>query len=188
MHVQALLKSLQKRRVPADMRHDAQLDLAVVRTGDDAARWCDEGFAHTTALGRTDGNVLQIRIIAGQAPGHRHRLRVMGVDAAGARQGQLRQLVGVGALELGEAPVFQNFGRQRKVFGQFFQHFLVGAGCAGGGFLDDWQTQLDKKYLANLFGAAEVKGLAREGMGLGLQFPNTRAQLLALCGQCRRIN
>ena len=84
--------------------------------------------------------------------------------------------------------MLQNFGGQGKVFGQFFQHFFVGAGRAGGGFFDHGQAQFAKKYLANLLGAAQVKRLAGQGVGLGLQLHNAGAQSLALRGQRGRVN
>jgi hypothetical protein len=46
--------------------------------------------------------------------------------------------------------VLQNLGGQRKVFGQFFQHFFVGAGRAGGGFFDHRKAQFAKENFANL--------------------------------------
>ena len=168
MHIQPFVESAQQGFVATQMGHDAQLDLAVVGAGDQAARRGHKGLAHAPPLGCADWDVLQIGVVAGQAPGHRHRLRVMGMHPAGARVGQLRQLVGVGAFELGQTPVLQNFGGEWEIFGEFFQHFFVGAGRTGGGFLDHWQAQLGEKNLADLLGAAQVERLPGQGVGLGL--------------------
>jgi hypothetical protein len=50
---------------------------------------------------------------------------------ARARVGQLRQLVGVSALEFGKTPVLQDFGREREIFRQLLQHFFVGRAGRG---------------------------------------------------------
>ena len=148
----------------------------------------DESFAHAPPFGRFDGDVLQIGVVAAQPPRHRHRLRVVGVDAAGARQSQLRQLVGVGAFELGNAAMLQNFGRQREVFRQLFQHFFVGAARAGGGFFDDGHAQFVKKDFTQLFGAAEIEGLTCDFIGLVFQLDDALPQLVALGGQHGRVD
>ena len=169
------------------MRHDAQLDLRVVGTGDHAAGRSHKGFAHATAFGGFNGYVLQVGFIARQAPCDSYCLRVMRVHAAGARVRQLRQLVGVSAFELGQAAVLQNFGRQRIVFSEFFQHFFVGTGCAGGGFFDHGQTQLGEENLTDLLGRTQVKSLAGQGVGLGFELHNAGAQLGALRSQHGRV-
>ena len=120
MHVQPLVEGVQQRLIAADMGHDAQLNLAVISAGNHAARRRHKRLAHAPPLGRADRDVLQIGVVAGQTARHRHRLRVVGMHAPGRWQGQLREFVGVGALELGQSPVLQNFGRQGEVFGQFF--------------------------------------------------------------------
>ncbi len=50
---------------------------------------------------------LQVGVVARQPAGDRHGLRIVRVYAAGARQRQLRELVGVGALELDQAAVLE---------------------------------------------------------------------------------
>ena len=170
------------------MGHDAQLDLAVVGAGDQAAGGSHKGLAHAPALGGAHRDVLQVGLVAGQPPRDRHSLRIVGVYPAGARVRQLGQFVGVGALELGQAPMLQDLGRQRIVFGQLFQHFFVGAGCAGGGFLDHRQAELSEENLANLLRAAQVEGLACQGVGFALELQDALAQLMALQRQHGPVN
>ena len=186
--VHALGEGAQQRRVATDVGHDAQLDLAVVGTRNNTARRGHKSLAHTATLGRSDRDILQIRVVARQPPGNRHGLGIVGVHTPGTRVGELCQFVGVGALEFGQAPVFQNLGRQGEVFGQFFQHFLVGAGDAGSRPLDDGQAQLDKEYLADLLRAAQVKGLPGQGMRLAFELHDALAQIVALCCQGRRVD
>ena len=188
MHVQAFAKGAQQGFVAADVGHDAQFDLAVVGAGDLAAGRGYEGFAHAPAFGRADGDVLQVGVIAGQAAGDGHGLGVVGVHAPAGGQGQLGQFVGVGALELGQSAVLQDLGRQGKVFGQFFQHFLVRAGGAGGRFLDHRQAQFDEKYFPDLLRTSEVEGLAGKVLRILLQLQDALAQGVALRRQRRGVD
>ena len=183
VHVHPLGKGLEEGLVATEVGHDAQLDLRIVGTGNHVPWWCDEGLAHTPPLGRADRDVLQVGVVAGQAPRHRHRLRIVRVHAAGAGVGHAGQLVGVGALELGERAVFEDLGRQRVVLGQLFQHFFIGAAGAGGGFFHHRQAQLVEKDLAQLLGAAEVERLSGNRVGLLLQLQDALAQFVALPGQ-----
>ncbi len=183
MNVQSVCERTQQRLIATQMGHDAQLDLRVIGAGDDMAGRSHKRLAHPASLSGFDRNVLQVGIVAGQAPRHRYGLRVMGVHPSRSGQGQLGQLVGVGALELAERAVLQQFRRQRIVFGKFLQHLLVGATRAAWGFLDHRHAQLVKKDFAQLLGTAEVKGLARNLIGLRLQLDDALAQLVALRGE-----
>ncbi len=89
-------------------------------------------------------NVLQIRVAGRQPPGSRHRLVVAGVDAPCAID-LLRQLVGVGALELAHLPYCISTLGSGKSCRQFLQHRLGGGGLAGGGLADYRQAQLDEE-------------------------------------------
>ena len=112
----------------------------------------------------------------------------MRVYATGTRVRELRQLVGVGALEFRQAAMLQNFGRQRIVFGQLFQHLFVGTGRTAWRFFDHRQTQFGEKNLADLLGRAEVERLTRQLVRFTFQLQNARAQLAALFGQHGRID
>ena len=147
-----------------------------------------EGFSYPAALGRADRDVLQIGVVARQTPCDGHGLRIVRVHAAGARQGELGEFVGVGSLELGQSPVLQNLGGQRVVLGQFLQHFFIGAARAGGGLLDDGQAQLVEEDLAELLGAGEVERLAGDDVGLLLQRDDALAEFVALRGQRGRVD
>jgi hypothetical protein len=122
------------------------------------ARRRDEGLAHAPAFGRADGDVLQVGVVAGQPPRHRHRLRVVGVHTAGGRVHHQRQLVGVGALELGQAAVLQDARRQRVVGGQFLQHLFVGAGRAEAVFFFTGRPSLPNRISPICLGLPRLKG------------------------------
>ena len=68
--------------------------------------------------------------------------------------------------------MLQDAGGQRVVFGEFFEHFFVGATRAAGGFLDDRQTQLVKENFTQLFGAGQVEGLTSDLIRLLLELHN----------------
>ena len=130
VNIFALSKRLQQTIVGGQMRHDAQFDLRVVGRDDAVARRRDEGLANAATLAGTHGDVLQIRVGTGQATGDGRGLRVVRVHASGGRVDALGQLVAIGVLELGDATVFKQQARQRKVLRQFREHFFVGGWCA----------------------------------------------------------
>ena len=170
------------------MRHDAQFDLGIVRTRNHPARRRHKSFAHAAAFRRTDGDVLQVRVVAAQPTGHGHGLGIVGVHPACARVGQLGKFVGVGAFEFGQPAVLQQFGGQWVVFGQFFEHFFVGAACAGSGFLDHGHTQFVEENFTQLLGAAQVKRLACDLVRFRFQLQDALAQFMALRSQCGRVD
>jgi len=70
-------------------------------------------------------DVLQVGIGRRQAARDHRGLRVARVHAPGVRVDHAGQLVGVGRLQLGQAPVFQQHLRQRVVLRQLGQHVFV---------------------------------------------------------------
>ena len=83
MDVLARGERLEQARVLRDVRHDAQLDLRVIGRHDVAARRRDERLADAAPFRGADRDVLQVGVVAREPPGHRHRLPVVGVHAAG---------------------------------------------------------------------------------------------------------
>ena len=82
------------------MRHDAQLDLRIVGREERVPWSRDERFADAPAFAGAHGNVLEIRLEARETPGHRGRLREVGMDPTGCRVDHLRELVGISRFEL----------------------------------------------------------------------------------------
>ena len=181
-------EGLDEPRVARQVRHDAQLDLRVVRGDDPRARRRDERLADPAALGRAHRDVLQVGVGGGEPPRHRHGLRVVGVHAAGSRVHHARQLVGVGALELREPAVLEERLRERMVQRQLLQHLLVRGRRARGRLLHHRELQLREEDLAELLGAREVEGLAGELVRLRLQRHHLDAQLVALRGEEGRVD
>jgi len=104
------------------MRQDAQFDLGIVQGDQNLACGCDESLADAATLFAADGDVLQIGVGRGQAPGigpcddigcvHAPRL---GVDV-------ILQRVGIGGFELLQLAVIQHAGGKIMGGGQIFQH------------------------------------------------------------------
>ena len=106
--VLAAAERAQQSLVAGQVSHDPQLDLGIVRRQQTVTLRRDEGLANPSPLGGPHGNVLQIGVRRRQPPGGCHGLMVGGVDPARARIDLQRQLVGIGGLEFGHPPVFQN--------------------------------------------------------------------------------
>ncbi len=179
----AIGKGLEHRGVARDMRHDAQFDLRIVGRDDHAAGRRDERFADTAPFGIAHRDILQVRLIGRQAPRDCHRLRVIGVHAPRTGVDHLRQLVGIGRLELGHAAVLQQDLRQRVILGQLLQHFFVGRRRAGGGLLDHRQAEFDEEDLADLLRRTQVERAAGQLVSLLLEFEHALAQFVRLHAQ-----
>ncbi len=189
VHVEVVLESVQQTGILRQMSHDAQLDLRVVGREQLVARRRDEGLANTPALSGADRDVLQVRVAGGQPAGGGHRLVVAGVDAPGARVDLLRQLVGVGALELAQGAVLHDHLGQRVILlGQFGQHAFRGGRLAAGGLGDYRAAELVIEDRAELLGRAEVELLAGNIEGLAFQLHQLVAQLDALLAEQLRID
>src|SRR5213075_1527081 len=180
MDVLGARERLEEARVAREVRHDAKLDLRVIRRHDLRARRRDESLADAASLGRAYGNVLEGRVEGGEAPGDRRGLRIRGVHAAGPGVHHARQLVGVGALELGEPAMLEEHAADRVVFGELLEDFLVRRGNARGRLLDDLELETLEENVAELLGGAEVEGAAPELMGLLLQLEHLLAEGVAL--------
>src|ERR1019366_6798080 len=77
-----------------------KLDLAVVGADQQMAGFGDEGLADLTTLLRPYRDVLQVGIVGGQPPRGGRGQGIGGVHPAGALRDRLRQIVGIGALQL----------------------------------------------------------------------------------------
>ena len=78
-----------QRRDVGDLRQQPEFDLRIVGGHEFASLGGDEGAADFAALLGADRDVLQVGVVAGQPPGHRHRLRIAGVNAAGVGVDQI---------------------------------------------------------------------------------------------------
>ncbi len=90
MNVLPLGKSAHQQRIFAEMRHQPQLDLGIIRGDEQVSRGRDERRADLPAQFRLDRDILQVRIGGRQAPGSGAYLVERGVDAP-FRIGQQRQ-------------------------------------------------------------------------------------------------
>ncbi len=188
VHILAFAEGAHQAIVPRQVGHDAQLDLRVVGRDDHAARRRHERLADAPPFFGAHRDILQVRVGRGQPPRDGSRLPVGGMDPAGLRVDHLRQLVGIGGLELGQAAVVEQQFGQRVILGQLLQHLFVGRRRAAGGLLDHRQLELREEDLADLLGRVQVERLAGQSVGLLLERQQALAQLGALPGQALGID
>ena len=105
------------------------------------------------------------------------------MDAPGGRVDLLGQLVGVGALELGEATVLEDQSRQCVRAGQLLEHVLGRGWLAGGGFPCHRQPEFLEQDLLQLLGRIEVERAAGLAVRLELDLLHALRQFLALPAQ-----
>ena len=142
-------------RVAGHVGQNAQLDLAVICVHEDPAGLRDEHLPDLRTQVRPYGNILEIGLRGGQTARCGDGVLEGGAHApVGADD--LKQTLGVGGLELGEGPVFENSTDDRVFVAELFQYLRVG-GPAGFGFLPGGQSQPLKKHLAQLLGGVEIE-------------------------------
>src|SRR5260370_41275677 len=108
------------------MRHDAQLDLRVIRGQQYLSLLRDEGGANLPPQLGADRNVLQVGIARTEPPRGRAGLRKAGVQSPGSRMDQSRKRVHIRRLELGDFPVLDDLRGKRALRGQFLENVSGG--------------------------------------------------------------
>jgi hypothetical protein len=176
---------LDERLVAGDVSQHPQLDLRVVGFQDDpTGLGGNKRLADAAALLRPHRDVLQVGVGAAEPSRGRHGLVEVRVHFARFGVHQRRQGVNVRVFQLGQLPVLEKLGRQRMVFGQRLQHFLIG-GRPRLGALDDGKLQLVEQDGAQLLGRVDVERLAGQGVNflgqpldLGVQLGGKGAQVV----------
>jgi hypothetical protein len=110
------------------------------------------------------------------------------MHAAGAGVDHLRQLVGIGALELGELPRFEQDLRQRVVERQFGEHFLVGRRRPRRRLLLHRQAELVEQDLGQLLRRVDVERLPGRRVRACFEFEQALADFVALLREQLRID
>src|SRR5665213_1836624 len=116
------------------------------------------------------------------------RVHTTFAQATGLAIDHLRQLVGVGRLELGEATVLEQQLRQRVIGGELLQHLLVRRWLPGGGLLAHRQLHPGEQDLAELLGRRQVERLAGRLVRLLLERHCALAELAALRGELGTVH
>ena len=104
MNVLPRAEGFYQRVVAGEVRHQAELNLAVIRVQQYPARTRQERLTDFLALLRADGDVLQIRLAGRDAPGGGGDLVEGGVYAPG-RVRQAQQTLDVSRIELRQLPI-----------------------------------------------------------------------------------
>ena len=169
VNVFAVAERLFHRLDPGDMRENAQFDLAVVERDQNLALRRDEGFADAAPFFRADRDVLKVRVGRGQPARRRARLQVGRMHPARVRVDVGLERIRVGRFELGQLPPVEHAGRQIVLGRKVLEN--VGAGGIGPGLalLPAFQTQLVEQDFTKLLGRADIEGLARKFVNLGLK-------------------
>ena len=167
MEILAAEEGLLHDRIARDMSQQPQLDLAVVRIHQCAARSCDKHLADLCAEFLADRNILQIRLGRAQASRGCDGILEIRVDAPIVGD-DFQKPVGIGGLELCQHPVIQHVFHDRVLAAQLFQHVGIGA-PSGFGFLSVWQHQLVKQYLTELLRGQNVEFMSGQPANLLLQ-------------------
>ena len=170
MDVQAIGEGGLELRDVADVRQKPQLDLAIVRRDQHMAGLGDEGRADLAPFLGAHRDILQVGVVGRQAAGGGGGQGEGGVHPPGAPRDGGDQVVGIGALQLGQlAPVQQHARQFVALGGQVLQHARVRAPGAGGGLLAPGDAHLAEQHLADLLGAAQIERTADQGLRLGFQ-------------------
>ena len=155
------------------MGQHPQLNLGVVRVHQQAVLRGEE-LPQLPADGGAHGDVLQVGLGAGDAPGAGLRLVEGGVHPP-VRADHLQQPVAVGGFQLGHGAVAQHLVHHRVEQPQLLQHVGVG-GPAALGLFPVGQAQLAEQGLSQLLGGVDVElvphlfdNLVVELVHLGLQ-------------------
>ena len=159
MHVLSVAEGLRQVGVAAQMGHDSQLYLGVIGRYDNSVRGArHEGLADFLAAFRADGDVLQVGVGAGQAPGGRQGLIEGGMHAPVLRGNIRGEGLDIGGKELFDGPVFQDFVHDGVPVRDGEEGGLVRAVLALGTALGlGVQGQLVKQELSHLFGGGDVQ-------------------------------
>ena len=178
------------------MRREPQLDLAIVGGDQHMARRGDEGIADLAADLAADRDILQIGIGRRQPPGLRADEAVAGMDAPGLRIDLLLQRVGIGRLEFGELPPFEDHARDRHAVAfEALELVLVGRPVARLALAPALEAELVEQYLTELLGTADGEGLSCLGMDRGFhprhflrEFARQARQIIAVDHDARALH
>ncbi len=186
--VLAGLEGRHEGRVTREVRHEAQLDLGIVRHHEAPARAGDEPAADRLATRRADRDVLQVRIGGREPPRGRTRLVEAGVDSSGGVVDLARQHFDIGGPQLLQLAILQQQSRHLvPLVGQLLQDVRVGGG-AGLGLLEDRQAQLLEQHHSELLRGVQVERLIGGAVDLALQPVEITVQLLRQPREERPVN
>ena len=153
MNIVPPVVGVQQQGLPTEMGQDPQFNLGIVRTDQLPTRFGKKRLTHLTTEGRADGDVLEVRVAAGETSGGGDRLIEVRMHPAGCGLHQGRQGIHVGAFQLAECAVLQDEVHHRMIPRQALQHHgiraVAGFGLAG---LASIQLECLKQNLPQLLG------------------------------------
>ena len=186
MYVLSIAKGFDKVGVAAQVGHDAQFDLRVVRRDYHSVRAArDEGLADLLSPFRSDRDVLEVWLRRAQASGGCEGLVEGGVYLASHRRYVAGERVYIGGQEFADSSVFKYLIDYRMLVGKRAQCVFV-CGVA----VSDSALRLDLRVELELFeyqGADLDRGEYVE-IGLSGHFPYALLDLVEFRSECRGIS
>ena len=146
--------------VAGDMGQQPQFNLGVVRVHQLVPRRRHKHLPELRPQLRADGEVLEVGLRGGEAPGGGDGVLEGGVDAPIVGD-DLGQPVHIGALELGKLAVVHDDVDDGVFSPQLFQHLHIG-GIAGLGLFHRRQAKLLEQDAPQLLGGVDVELLSRQ--------------------------
>src|SRR5713101_3812099 len=119
-------ESLDQHGVFRKMRHNAQLDLRIVRREQYLSFLGDEGGANLPSQLGSNRNVLQVGIARTEAARGRTGLRKAGVQTSGFGMDQFWKRIHISRFELGDFAVLDDLRGKRMLRGQFLEYVRGG--------------------------------------------------------------
>ena len=162
VNVLTRLEGLDHRGISAERSHHPQLDLRIVGGKDHKIRAArHESAPDLASLLGTDRNVLQVRIVRGEAAGRGEELVEGRVDAPGAGKDGFGEGVDVGAFQLRGLAVGKHIAHDLMLGGKSGEGLLVGLILSGLGLFGFVvEAESFEEDLADLLRRIEVEGHA----------------------------
>ena len=141
-------------RIIRNIRQNTQLNLRIVRRNDRITLRRSKRPTNIAGHCRFNGDILQIRLHAGQPPRRGRGLQKRCMDHPLTYQ--VPDPVHIRSFELGKRTVFHDIRDDRMLIFQFFQHLYV-CGISRFRLFDDRQGKLFKQHLRKLLGRTDIK-------------------------------
>ena len=127
MDILSAVERIDQRPAPRKMRQEPQFDLRVVRTDQDVRRVArTEKTPDFAPFVIPHGDVLQIRLLAGQPAGGSHRLIERSVNEPRALVDERAEALDVGGVQFLDLPVTEDQRDDGMLVHEFFQNFRRG--------------------------------------------------------------
>lgn len=171
--------------------HDAEFDLGVVagEEGEVLGIFRDEGAADAAADFGADGDVLEVGVGGGEAPGGDDPLVEVGVDALGGGLDVGGECVDVGGFEFGGFAPGEDVWDDGVSGLEGEEGLFVGFELSGFGFFGFvGEVEVVEEDVAELFGGGEVEGCTGVLLDACFEFLEACFELVRNVGECEVVD